>query len=85
MLQVRVLSPLDLSAARPAERHGVESVDNLKTFVVESYQELRKVTWPGRKEVLASSLVVIVVALIFMLVILAEDKIIDFGLSAIFK
>jgi len=63
----------------------VESVDNLKTLVVESYQELRKVTWPGRKEILASSLVVVVVALIFMLVILAEDKIIDFGLSAIFK
>jgi preprotein translocase SecE subunit len=60
-------------------------VENIKSFVIESYQELRKVTWPGRKEILASSLVVVVVAVVFMLVILAEDKIIDFGLSAIFK
>ena len=63
----------------------MESVDNLKTFVVESYQELRKVTWPGRKEITASSLVVVVVAAVLMLIILAQDKIVDLVLSAIFK
>jgi len=60
-------------------------VENIKTFVIESYQELRKVTWPGQKEVLASSMVVVVVALLFMLLIVIEDKLIGFGLTAIFK
>ena len=69
-------------AARPALRHEVE---NVKAFVVESYQELRKVSWPGQKEVLASSLVVVVVSVLFMLLIVIEDKIIEFGLNAIFK
>ena len=60
-------------------------MENIKSFVIESYQELRKVTWPGQKEVIASSLVVIVVALVFMLLIVTEDKIIEVGLNAIFK
>ena len=60
-------------------------MENIKSFVVESYQELRKVTWPGQKEVIASSLVVIVVTMIFMLLIVTEDKIIEVGLNAIFK
>lgn len=60
-------------------------MENIKNFVIESYQELRKVTWPGQKEVLASSLVVVVVALLFMVLIVTEDKLIGFGLTAIFK
>ena len=63
----------------------MQSVDNVKNFVIESWQELRKVTWPGQKEVVASSLVVVVVTVIFMVLIMFEDKIIDFGLTAIFK
>ena len=82
MLQVRVLSPLDFLAERPELRHEVE---NVKSFVIESYQELRKVSWPGQKEVTASSLVVVVVSVLFMLLIVLEDKIIEFGLNAIFK
>jgi preprotein translocase subunit SecE len=42
-------------------------------FVKESWQELKKVTWPTRKEVINSSLVVVVVAVMFMLVIYLED------------
>ena len=60
-------------------------MQNIKNFVIESYQELRKVTWPGQKEVLASSLVVVVVAMLFMVLIVTEDKLISFGLTAIFK
>lgn len=46
-------------------------------FVKESSQELKKVTWPGRKEILASSAVVVVVALVFMVIIAAEDWVIS--------
>jgi preprotein translocase SecE subunit len=82
MLQVRVLSPLNFSAARPVKRNEVE---NIKNFVIESYQELRKVTWPGQKEILASSFVVVVVTAISVLLIVAADKVIELALNAIFK
>ena len=42
-------------------------------FVKESWQELKKVTWPTRKEVTNSALVVVVVAVLFMLVVYLED------------
>ena len=42
-------------------------------FVKESWQELKKVTWPSRKEILNSLLVVLVVAVIFMLMVYLED------------
>ena len=42
-------------------------------FVKESWQELKKVTWPSRKEIWTSSLVVVFVALLFMTLIAGED------------
>ena len=42
-------------------------------FVKESWQELKKVTWPTRKEVTNSALVVVVVAVLFMLMVYLED------------
>jgi preprotein translocase SecE subunit len=60
-------------------------VENIKNFVIESYQELRKVTWPGQKEILASSFVVVVVTAISVLLIVAADKVIELALNAIFK
>jgi len=53
-------------------------------FVKESWQELKKVTWPGRKEILASSAVVVVVAVVFMLIIAAEDWLIHQGLKLLY-
>jgi preprotein translocase subunit SecE len=41
--------------------------------VKESWQELKKVTWPSRKEIWTSSLVVVFVAVLFMLLIAGED------------
>ena len=53
-------------------------------FVKESWQELKKVTWPGRKEILASSAVVVVVAVIFMAIIFSEDWLIRQGLKLLY-
>jgi preprotein translocase SecE subunit len=57
---------------------------DLIEFFKEAIQELKKVTWPGRKEILASSAVVVVVAVIFMLIIAAEDWVIHQGLKLIY-
>lgn len=59
-------------------------MNQLIEFCKESWQELKKVTWPGRKEILASSAVVVVVAVIFMLIIAAEDWVIHQGLKLIY-
>jgi preprotein translocase SecE subunit len=53
-------------------------------FVIESWQELKKVTWPGRKEVVASSAVVVVVAVVFMAIIFTEDWLIRAGLKLLY-
>jgi len=54
------------------------------TFVKESIQELKKVTWPGRKEILASSGVVVVVSLVFMLIVYLEDMAIHWLLKLLY-
>ena len=54
-------------------------------FFAESRQELRKVTWPGRKEVTASTGVVLVVVLLFVGLIVVVDWTIRAGLGLFFK
>ncbi len=48
-------------------------IEKARLFFSEAGQELRKVTWPSRKEILASSAVVLVVAILFMILIGIED------------
>lgn len=53
-------------------------------FVKESAQELKKVTWPGRKEILASSAVVVLVSLVFMFIVYLEDMAIHWLLKLLY-
>lgn len=53
-------------------------------FVKESWQELKKCTWPGRKEIQMSSLVVLVVTVIFVVIIFSEDWLIGQGLKFVY-
>ena len=51
------------------------------TFVAESWQELKKVTWPGRKETLGTTMVVL-----FLVVIISGYLgLVDIGLSSLLK
>lgn len=50
-------------------------------FVAEAWQELKKVTWPGRRETLGTTLVV----LILVFFIAAFLGLVDMGLSALVK
>jgi len=52
--------------------------EKIRTFLRESYAELKRVTWPTRKEVLASTLVVVIVVGILMLFIGVFDFILSF-------
>ena len=51
------------------------------TFVAEAWQELKKVTWPGRKETLGTTMVV----LFLVFVISSYLGLVDIGLSALLK
>ena len=48
----------------------------IKDYFIESYLELRKVSWPKRSEVINLTIIVIIVVAVAMLIVAA----IDFGL-----
>jgi preprotein translocase subunit SecE len=50
-------------------------------FVAEAWQELKKTTWPGRRETLGTTLVV----LILVFIIAAFLGVVDMGLSSLVK
>jgi preprotein translocase subunit SecE len=51
------------------------------TFVAEAWQELKKVTWPGRRETISTTIVVI----ILVILISGYLGLVDMGLSALLK
>ena len=53
-------------------------------FFKESYSELKKVVWPSRSEVAASTKVVIISVIIFALVLGAVDFLLIIGVDIIF-
>ena len=54
-------------------------------FFKESRQELNKVTWPARKEVTASTGVVLIVVSLFVGLVVVVDWAIRLGMSQFFK
>ncbi len=57
------------------------TAEKVKQFLVEARNELKKVTWPTRKQALASTSVVIIVVVIVSLFL----GMVDFGLVKIIK
>lgn len=57
----------------------IELISKAIVFLKESYSELRKVTWLSKKELVASTILVIIVILIFSIYI----GLVDFLLSKI--
>ena len=51
-------------------------IQKIKTFFIGSYEELKKVVWPSRKEVISHTIIVIISTAVSMAIIAA----IDFGL-----
>jgi preprotein translocase subunit SecE len=64
---------------KPAEWWG-----NGRTFLSEVRNELRRVTWPTRKEVYATTVVVILVSVFFGLYLFGVDMILSRIVQAIF-
>lgn len=56
-------------------------MEKATSFVKEAWGELQKATWLSRKEVMQSTLLVVV----FVLIISAYINVIDFGLAQVLK
>ena len=58
---------------------------NSRTFLTEVRNEMRRVTWPSRKEVYATTMVVIVTSAFFGLYLWAFDLAINWGVNWVFR
>jgi preprotein translocase subunit SecE len=59
--------------------------DRTKDFLEEVRGEMKKVNYPGRKEVQATTTVVIITVFVFAAYFEVVDKMIEFGLSHLLK
>ena len=57
----------------------------LKEFLVETWAELKKTTWPSRREVYGTTVVVVVTVLICAAYLFAVDKVLETGMTHIFR
>ena len=57
----------------------------LKQFLVEVWSELKKTTWPGRKEVYGTTVVVVVTVLICAVYLWVVDLILNASMGAVFR
>jgi len=58
--------------------------DNSRSFLTEVRNEMRRVTWPSRKEVYATTIVVIITSAFFGLYLFALDVLLNAAVNWIF-
>jgi preprotein translocase subunit SecE len=63
----------------------VEKLKQLKQFLVEVWAELKKTTWPGRKEVYGTTMVVVATVLVTAFFLWIVDMILNKGMEALFR
>jgi preprotein translocase subunit SecE len=67
------------------ERVKIKSIKELKNFLVEAWQELKKVTWPTRRETLGATVVVIILVVFTSLYLSLVDMVIQYIISLVYK
>mgnify|MGYP003587074547 CR=1 FL=1 len=60
-------------------------IEKIKNFFIDTYKELKKVTWPKRKELIDSTKIVIITMVVFAAVVWVIDQGISKLLGLIFK
>jgi preprotein translocase subunit SecE len=58
---------------------------NLRNFLVEVRNELKRVTWPSRKEVYATTMVVIVTSIFFGVYLWGLDQLFERSVLSLFR
>ena len=71
---------------RSGERTGVLGWwDNSRTFLTEVRNEMRRVTWPSRREIYATTVVVIVTSAFFGVYLWTLDMVVDRAIRWVFR
>ncbi len=63
----------------------MDSLRRFRQFLIDVWAELKKTTWPARREVYGTTVVVIVTVLICATFLWAVDLILKMGMEGIFK
>ena len=63
----------------------MESIRRLKQFVIETWAELKKTSWPNRREVYGTTVVVIVTVLICAVYLYIVDLVLASGIKRLFE
>jgi preprotein translocase subunit SecE len=63
----------------------VGALKRFREFLVETWAELKKTTWPPRREVYGTTVVVIVTVLICAAYLFAVDKVLETGMTRLFQ
>ena len=63
----------------------MQQLRRFRQFVIDVWAELKKTTWPGRKEVYGTTLVVIVTVLICAFFLWIVDLLLNKGVEQVFK
>ena len=69
----------------PAGDGSAGWLSNTRTFFTEVRNEMRRVTWPSRKEVYATTVVVIITSAFFGIYLFSLDMLLNAAVNWIFK
>jgi len=85
--ETREKGMLDNVKAAPAKALGGVTgwYGNLRTFLGEVRNELKRVTWPSRKEVYGTTVVVIVTSIFFGVYLWGLDQIFEKSILSLFR
>ncbi len=61
------------------------TLKRFREFLIETWAELKKATWPPRREVYGTTVVVIVAVLICSVYLFAVDKVLETAMKRIFE
>jgi preprotein translocase subunit SecE len=72
-----------VSKAETKDIKPAESKTGLNDFVRESRQEIAKITWPTRKEIIQTTIIIVVMALITGVVFFGIDTVLGYAIGHI--
>jgi len=85
MSSLEQVKPAPVRSADGAPRGIKGWWDNSRSFLTEVRNEMRRVTWPSRKEVYATTIVVIITSAFFGLYLFSLDMLLNAAVNWIFK
>ncbi len=71
-------------SSHPCKTINKNNMEKIKNFFIDTYKELKKVSWPKRKELLDSTRIVIISMVVFAAIVWVIDQGISKALELIF-